>query len=154
SLSTVIFILSLHDALPIYKLKCICFDIINTLVKTASELNMIEYVSDLKEITSFSSLEQLENHLKFSAKTICQKVEEKKESHQEQLREKIKTYIHNNFNQYELSLESIADAFQLSIPYVSKFIKEQFGYSFTQYVFELRVNEVKKQLVETDKLMK
>src|SRR5699024_2190287 len=90
----------------------------------------------------------------FSAKTICQKVEEKKESHQEQLREKIKTYIHNNFNQYELSLESIADAFQLSIPYVSKFIKEQFGYSFTQYVFELRVNEVKKQLVETDKIIK
>lgn len=144
----------IEQNLPLYKLKCICFDIINTLVKTASELNMIEYVSDLKEITSFSSLEQLENHLKFSAKTICQKVEEKKESHQEQLREKIKTYIHNNFNQYELSLESIADAFQLSIPYVSKFIKEQFGYSFTQYVFELRVNEVKKQLVETDKLIK
>src|SRR5699024_459841 len=115
----------IEQNLPLYKLKCICFDIINTLVKTASELNMIEYVSDLKEITSFSSLEQLENHLKFSAKTICQKVEEKKESHQEQLREKIKTYIHNNFNQYELSLESIADAFQLSIPYVSKFIKEQ-----------------------------
>src|SRR5699024_11752737 len=73
---------------------------------------------------------------------------------QDKLRKKIKTFIHNNFYKYELSLESIADAFQLSIPYLSKFIKEQFGYPFNQYVFELRVNEVKKQLVETDKLIK
>src|SRR5699024_6158048 len=63
-------------------------------------------------------------------------------------------YIHANYKRYEISLDGISNEFQLSIPYLSKFIKDQLGISFTQYVFQLRVDEVKRQLRETDKLIK
>src|SRR5699024_8425163 len=64
------------------------------------------------------------------------------------------TYIQANYDQYDLSLEKIANEFKLSVPYLSKFIKEQSGSTFTQFVFQLRLDEVKRQLRETNNLIK
>src|SRR5699024_6783247 len=136
------------------QMKCISFDIINVLVKTASELDVMQHVGDLKEIVNFTSLEQLEKKLRKVTKQICEKVDANKKLHNNSMREEVKIYIQKNYNQYNLSLENMANDFQLSTPYLSKFIKEQFGISFTQYVFQLRLEEAKRQLRETNKLIK
>lgn len=134
--------------------KCICFDIINTIVKTVSELGLSEYVENFNHIVDFNSTEQLRKQLHTVVMKISKEVEGKKESHNDKLRKEILTYIKANYNLYELTLEKIAVDFQLSVSYLSRFIKDQTGVTFTQYVQDIRIAHVKKQLKETDQSIK
>ncbi|MBO1512760.1 helix-turn-helix domain-containing protein [Metabacillus bambusae] len=140
--------------LSIQVLKCICFDIINSIVKTTSEMGLSKYIRDFKAIADFHSIEQLHKQLHTLILTICKEVDDKKESHNDKLRNDILDYIRDNYNNYELSLESLALKFQLSVSYVSRFIKGQTGVTFTQYLQDLRMEDVKRQLKETDKSIK
>jgi AraC-like DNA-binding protein len=140
--------------LSIQVLKCICFDIINAIVKTISEMGLSKDIQDFKAIADFNSIEQLHKQLHELVLTICEEVDGKKESHNNKLRNDVLDYIKNNYNMYELSLESIAFEFQLSVSYLSRFIKGQTGVTFTQYLQDLRMEDVKKQLKETDKPIK
>ncbi|WP_052737966.1 helix-turn-helix domain-containing protein [Bacillus sp. SA1-12] len=140
--------------LSVQVLKCICFDIINTVVKTASEMGLNRSIKDFNAIADFHSIEQLQKQLHTLIMTICIEVQNKKESHNDKLRNDILDYINENYHHYDLSLESIAIKFQLSVSYVSRFIKGQTGVTFTQYLQDLRMEDVKKQLKETDKSIK
>ncbi|WP_338788015.1 AraC family transcriptional regulator [Metabacillus sp. FJAT-53654] len=140
--------------LSIQVLKCICFDIINAIVKTISEMGLSKDIQDFKAIADFNSIEQLHKQLHELVLTICEEVDGKKESHNDKLRNDVLDYIRDNYNMYELSLESIALEFQLSVSYLSRFIKGQTGVTFTQYLQDLRMEDVKRQLRETDKPIK
>ncbi|MBD1383080.1 helix-turn-helix domain-containing protein [Metabacillus arenae] len=140
--------------LSIQVLKCICFDIINSVVKTITEIGLRKHIQDFNRIVDFNSIEQLHEQLHKIVLAICEEVEDKKESHNDKLRNDILDYIKANYKLYELSLESIALEFQLSISYLSRFIKGQTGVTFTQYIQDLRMEDVKKQLKETDQPIK
>lgn len=137
-----------------YQIKAICFDIINTVIKTASELGLTEQIENIDELVDFQNLEQLEQSLQKTVIHLCEKIERKTESYNEQLRRNIIEYIHSNYKNYDLSLESMARHFNLSVPYLSRFVKEQVGETFTHYVFELRLRDVKYELTHSDKLIK
>ncbi|GGJ51978.1 helix-turn-helix domain-containing protein [Virgibacillus salexigens] len=138
-----------HNDCSIQVLKCICFDVINTTVKTISEIGLSHLIKDFNRIVDFHSMEQLHQKLESLVVEICHEVERKKKSHNDQLRNDILNYINENYQLYELSLENVALEFKLSVSYLSRFIKEQTGATFTQYVQELRMENVKKQLKET-----
>ncbi|MGM7723569.1 helix-turn-helix domain-containing protein [Metabacillus sp. Hm71] len=140
--------------LSIQVLKCICFDIINAIVKTVSEMGLSKYIQDFNVIADFNSIEQLHKQLHTLVLTICEEVDSKKESHNDKLRNDILDYIKDNYHMCELSLESVALKFQLSVSYLSRFIKGQTGVTFTQYLQDLRMEDVKRQLKETDKPIK
>ncbi|WP_257348921.1 helix-turn-helix domain-containing protein [Pseudalkalibacillus decolorationis] len=142
------------EELSIQILKCVCFDIINTVLKTVSEIGLSEHVQDFNSIVDFNSIEELDRKLQTVVIDICQKVEEKKESHNSELRNEIINYIKTNYNKYDLSLENTAEQFQLSVSYLSRFLKEQTGVTFSKYVFHLRIEEVKKCLKESNQSIK
>ncbi|NAP01707.1 helix-turn-helix domain-containing protein [Halomonas sp. MG34] len=131
-------------------LKCICFDIINTVIKTISEMGSTNYMKDMNRIVDFNSVEQLHQELHTLIVAVCDEMDSKKECRNDKMGNDILEYINANYNLYELSLESIAIDVKLSVSNLSRFIKEQTGVTFTQYVQDLRINEVKKQLKETD----
>ena len=47
------------------------------------------------------------------------------------------------------SLEQVADSFSLSQSYLSRFYKQETGYTFTQYITLLRLDKAKRLLIET-----
>lgn len=130
--------------------KAVCFDIINTIVKTVSELGLGKHLNNYNQIVDFPSIEQLYKELCSVIYIICKEVEAKKESHNDKLRNDILDYIKTNYQLYELTLGNMAIEFQLSISYLSRFIKDQTGVTFTQYIQDLRMEDVKKQLRKTD----
>ena len=85
---------------------------------------------------------------------ICHEVSRKNERSNSQLCNEILAYIRENYAEYDLSLESIAQKFKLSTSYLSRFLKEQTGVNFTQYVWHLRIEEVKRKLTDTDETIK
>ncbi|MFC0470523.1 helix-turn-helix domain-containing protein [Halalkalibacter kiskunsagensis] len=140
--------------LSIHVLKAVCFDIINTVVKTISELGLTTPGDTFRKMVDFDRIEQLHKHLNLLVVETCKKVDNNKESHNIKLRNDIMKYIKANYHLFELSLEKIAIEFQLSVSYISRFIKDQSGVNFKQYVQQLRMEEVKRQLKTTDKPIK
>src|SRR5699024_6923284 len=80
-----------ENKMSVYQLKCICFDIINALLKTSAELGVTDKIGDLKQLTNFSTLDQLEKRILHSSKDICEYVEKKRECDNQYLRTEILT---------------------------------------------------------------
>ncbi|MUV37270.1 Histidine kinase [Lentibacillus sp. JNUCC-1] len=135
-------------------MKAVYFDIVNTIVKTIIDLGIAEEVTDIEQVVNFSNPRELKKDLHNMIDQVCRIVVTKKSNFNEQLVVKMTDYIHNNFKAYDMSLEKLAAEFKLSVPYLSRFIKEQFGSTFSNYVFSLRLEEVKKQLLSSNQLIK
>src|SRR5699024_11308538 len=103
--------------------KAICFDTINTVIKTASELGLTEQIENIDELVDFQNLEQLEQSLQKTVIHLCEKIDRKTESYNEQLRRNIIEYIYSNYKNYDLSLESIALQFYLSVSFLRRFVE-------------------------------
>ncbi|NGP45293.1 AraC family transcriptional regulator [Bacillaceae bacterium SIJ1] len=140
--------------ISIQSLKYIFYDIINTVIKTAMELRVTENMDEFNEIGDFNSVEQLGKRLGAVIINVCESVEQQKENRSQQLKKELLQYIQDHYKDNDLSLEAVARHFQLSVPYLSKFFKEQTGETFTQYVVSLRIAQVKKLLSETNQPIK
>jgi YesN/AraC family two-component response regulator len=153
SLKTIITSLSNHDT-SIHMLKAMCFDLINTILKTGQELELRIPTDLVKRLVQFKSLDDLEDTIHVIIHLVCYEIEQRKVSHNNDLRDNILAYIHQQFTAHELSLEFVAAHFQVSTSYLSRFMKEQTGETFTQYVWKLRNQEFKRQLKESNRPIK
>lgn len=138
----------------IHMLRAMCFELINTIFKTTLELDIEPNKEMTKKLVQFKSLEDLEKTIQTMIIHVCEAVEKRKASHNDSLRDGILRYIHEEFRSRELSVESTAKTFQVSVSYLSRFMKEQTGSTFTQYIGHLRHEAFKKQLIETNKPIK
>ncbi|MCM3339394.1 helix-turn-helix domain-containing protein [Paenibacillus sp. MER TA 81-3] len=142
------------QSLSVSLLRCICFDILNTLLKSASELGMDEFVHDIPNLTSFESLEELEQKLCSLASKICKQVEQKTESEQHSLMDEIIAHVDEQYANYNLSLEQLAQKYSISSSYLSRAFKEKTGSNFSQYIWQRRMDEVIRQLLTTSDPLK
>ncbi|MFC4404109.1 helix-turn-helix domain-containing protein [Gracilibacillus xinjiangensis] len=136
--------------MSIYLLKCMCYDIINLIIKTVYEMKLDLSIKAVNELADFHSIQQLEENVKFLIKGICQEVNARKDNQNMILREKLLEYIHLQYTSHNLSLENAAEKLHVSVSFLSRFMKEETGFTFTQYVWNLRMGEVKRQLTETN----
>lgn len=60
----------------------------------------------------------------------------------------IKSYIDNNYMQEELSLQEVADEFDISSSYLGKLMRSELGKTFIEYLTEVRIEKAKKMLEE------
>jgi YesN/AraC family two-component response regulator len=80
---------------------------------------------------------------------LCQVVNVNKKSHNHELKQEILAYIQSQFASSDLSLDAIAEHFDLSMKYVSNFFKEQTGTTFTDYLNDVRMRHARKLLSTT-----
>ncbi|MFE0556609.1 helix-turn-helix domain-containing protein [Paenibacillus sp. NPDC058910] len=138
----------------LFYFRCMSFDLINTFLRTMNELKLSipqEYRSHLAE---FTTLKQLDAGMTGLIDLICDYVQANKESKNTAMGAEIFQYIEQHYQEYDLNLEKIADHFQMSISYFSRYMKDQTGYTFTEYVTHLRMEEVKRLLKHSDLAIK
>ncbi|MRN54344.1 helix-turn-helix domain-containing protein [Paenibacillus sp. LC-T2] len=143
-----------EEPLPLQLLRCICFDLLNSLLRTASELGMNRVFANISAYTSFETLEELEDKLLFLATEICQQVERNQETNQSTLIDDIVIYVNQQFADYTLSLEHVALKYSISTSYLSRSFKEKTSYNFSQYIWLRRVDEVIRLLESTSAPLK
>ncbi|MFB9756288.1 AraC family transcriptional regulator [Paenibacillus hodogayensis] len=136
------------QSLPILRLKY--SDLINSVFKLMRELRIVDNTDKIRDIAEFTSLSELEVLLRHLVEDICNHVVRKRESNNTRLQNEVITLIQSRFQSIDFSLEQLAIHFRLSSSYLSRFIKEQTGMTFTDYVQQLRQEEAKRLLVETD----
>ncbi|MGF6949996.1 two-component system response regulator YesN [Neobacillus sp. B4I6] len=149
-----IFEVVINKDFSVQMVKCICFDIINTVLKVAVEMGLGEKNYEMNKVVDFNSIGELEKHLHPLIIDICHEVSRKNEKSNSQLCNEILAYIRENYAKYDLSLENIAQKYKLSTSYLSRFLKEQTGVNFTQFVWHLRIEEVKRKLTDTHETIK
>jgi AraC-like DNA-binding protein len=64
--------------------------------------------------------------------------------------EQILAYIRQHYLHHQFSLEEVAEQFKLSMSNLSRLIKDVTGETFTDYVFDLRKEKVKEELLHTN----
>lgn len=139
-----------QEAPQMYLLRCLCFDLLNALLRTATELGMHEVLRTIPSLTSFETLEELEDNLGELTMQICLHVERKTETEQTSLIDDIVAYVDQQYADYTLSLEHLALKYSISTSYLSRSFKDKTGSTFSQYIWQLRMNEVIRLLTTTE----
>lgn len=142
------------EPLQIHLLRCICFDLLNALLRSASEVGMNEAFTNISDYTSFETLEEFEDKLLSLTTEVCERVERNHEQAAPKLIDDIVHYVNQQFADYTLSLEHVALKFSVSTSYLSRSFKEKTGISFSQYIWKRRMEEVIRLLVTTSAPLK
>ncbi|NIK78053.1 YesN/AraC family two-component response regulator [Paenibacillus castaneae] len=143
-----------RENLSVGLLRCLCFDVLNSLLRTAAELGMDEVHGEISSLHAFETLEGLENRLSSLAVQICSEATHQTETAQPALMDEIVAYVAQNYADYTLSLEHIALKYDTSTSYLSRSFKEKTGLNFTQYIWQCRLKEVILQLNHTSAPLK
>ncbi len=135
-------------------LRLVCMDLINSIAKVMREMQIEGQVDLIKQAAEFKHLDDLKETVQEIIVLICQHAHRIQEKQYSLLGEQILSFIQTHYRSPDLSLSYIAEHFQLSPSYVSRFLKEHYGILFTEYIFQLRHEEAKRLLVETDKTIR
>ena len=130
------------------------FYLLNTLTKFASKIDSHDALMAAEKATDFHSLYDLEPNLLQIAQLLCALVQEKPQNKESQLKQELFDFINKNYAASQLSLEWLAEEFDMSVSYLSRFIKKESGLTFSKYIQELRLNKIKQALVETNRPIK
>lgn len=130
--------------------RCICFDLLNTILKAASELGNHGLMQQIAPNMMYGgTLDEFERSLLDLASQICSQVEQDNQQEEQSVIDRIVAYIDAHYTDNSLSLESVAFEFGISPSHVSRSFKEKMGLNFIQYIWQKRMGEVMHQLKTT-----
>ena len=130
--------------------QCRCYDIINIMIKTANQINCELELGDIKSLCTFSNLDEFKKHARKLTIQICKQYEQFKEQRKSKMKAELINYVNAHFCETDMSLESVANYFDISANHLSRLYKQETGCNFTQYITMLRMDQVKAQLIHTD----
>lgn len=143
---------------PIYLVRCICFDMISTIIKVMNEKS-VEFCIDRKtypdaaSIMDFETVEELEGMIKTLCLDLCSQIAKSKENNSFDLKSRIIAYVKSDFMNYDFSVQKMASELNVSVSYLSRYFKEQTGSNISDYVNHLKIDYAKQLLVQKDEPM-
>lgn len=135
-------------------MRCIGFDILNTILKTADEAGVDNLSGGIPAIEAFSSPDELEQSFLRLVDRLCEQVEQKEECETHTLMDTIVAYIDEHYADHSLSLETISHNYSISMSYFSRSFKEKVGINFVQYIWQKRMAAAIVELTTTDDPLK
>ncbi|MCU6713010.1 AraC family transcriptional regulator [Paenibacillus sp. J5C_2022] len=137
-----------------YQYKQFAREVINKtmkiLVSNGIEISsIVENSSPFERIKSFTLPEHYHHLFRLLLSDACHKIKEKNDGSDEPVIAFVKDYIHCHYNK-DISLENIADRLNLSLSYLSNFIKDKTGENFSQILNEVRIAKAKQLLADNE----
>jgi AraC-like DNA-binding protein len=133
----------------LFMARSICYELIHTILRPLDEMNMREDRKPLPDVLSlfaFETVEELSELVRKISLDIGGRIKESKESRNYALKEELIGYIERHYADYHFSLQTMAEALSMSASYLSRYFKDQTGYTVSQYVHEVRLNKAKELL--------
>lgn len=132
----------------------LCYGLFHSALRAMEHVDLGEFAGELRSLQDFTTLDQFRQLMRRFTISVCELQESRQRHEQRALRERIVAYLQEHFASQSLSLEQTAADLGLSPAYISRFLREETGYSFIQYVTLLRINQIKAQLATTDRKIK
>ncbi len=115
-------------------------DILNEKNQKKLDSDVYDFTALKKSVFEESSFCEFEKQYTEIVLDFMKKIIKKKESNQNDLLEKVKQYVEENYDNTELCAQSIADKFKLSAKYLSYAFKEYTGMSLLVYLQKKRID--------------
>lgn len=134
--------------------RCLCYDVINTLVKTLHEMdhggrNSESLFPNVVSLLQFETVEQLSETLAAASSQWFQLMQDKKKQ-ADGLLDTMLAYISHHFREPTFSVQNLADHLSMSPSYISRYFKERTGRTLTDHLHEIRIDQAKKMLESND----
>lgn len=107
----------------------------------------------LSEIRKKETILDILDYFREILQSICQEKRKNSSADNEDIAEKVRLFLLENYKNGKVSLTEIAKDFNISPNYLCRIFKEKMGITLMNYIQDLRIQEAKRLLVETDKKM-
>lgn len=144
------------ESLSVQMAKCLLFDLINTMIKAmnqvsfACETQLFDQLNPLERLTGAQTIQELYTVMIELSAEICQAVQAGHIDHGSQLVDDVRSFVSDHFREYNLSISSIAEHFNLVPSYLSRLYKDQSGESLLDTINRTRIQEAKRLLKDPD----
>ena len=131
-----------------------CSELSGILLHAAQE-NKISYrKNNWTALVTYDNLDAFRASSKELTANLCRQICKRQELDSIKKKNEVLGFITKNFTRDDFSLDLIADSLNLTKSRISAILKEDVGMGFPQYISLLRINEVKRQLVESQEPIK
>lgn len=135
------------------------YDIIATVGRIISEItedgtagfNHADYCKRMMAAKGFAEFSAILDEFFAELEACC---EGRKIRHSEGLKNRITGYIEEHYNQTSFSLSGMAEYFNITPSYLSRYFKECFGENFNSYVSRYKIEKAKQMLSDTNYAIK
>ena len=142
---------TVHGKLPVELLRCLVFDIFSTIAKVINEMEIDDNSSikkhSINDILQFKTIEEFHQRINELCMAASDYANANKKSHNELLKSGILDFIERNLTDNRLSVNYIADEFNITATYLSRFFKEQTSQNLLDYINRSRIIEAKTLLL-------
>ena len=142
------------NSISLFVAKLYCYDIINTILKAINRINRVYSINvnypEIETLSKFETVEQLADLVRNISHELCKFIHEYMYNQKKDRISDFKNYIKEHYNDYDFSVQRMADYFQITASNLSHYFKEQAGENITDYVDYLRIEKAKNLLLSTD----
>jgi len=132
------------------RLHYITSSIIIQLIPLIEEIDLKESDKMIDNLIHYYSIDAFTSRLEDLCIKILDGLEKKKQEERDALFYKIVSYIDNNYHDHEISQKQIADQFNITPSFLSRFFRERAGVNFIDYLTEKRMSRACDLLVNTN----
>ncbi len=130
--------------------RLLCSELSNALFRLAQE-NRISYrQSNWTELVAYHDLREFRCSAQELTTYLCEQIQKRLEQDIVRQKNEVLSFISQNFTREDFSMDLVADSLNMTKTKIGAIVKEAIGMGFPQYISLLRLNEIKRQLVETD----
>ena len=132
----------------------ICIELTATLLRVVQDMGItgsLEMSSIYTNIAQMNSIPEISEWFLNYCAGMMQKVSELRKDKTQQIIEQAEKYIAANLGNPDLTLQSVSDHVNLSVPYFSSIFYKATGFHISEYINRIRIKEAQKQLLETSK---
>ncbi|UQZ84192.1 Arabinose operon regulatory protein [Paenibacillus konkukensis] len=146
-----------QSGLTLFIARELCYDMIHKFIAFIEKKrpgSSSDSFPDVMALTDVTTLDEIAGVFTTACATLCNSLQERKPASSAALIEQITEYILNHYNEYDFSVQKIADHFSLSLSYLSRYFKEQTGRTVMDYLNEIRIDQAKLLLRTNDRSVK
>lgn len=134
--------------------QCMCFDVINMIIRAAGVIGEEVQTGDLKALCTYVDMPAFKEQVYNCTYDLCQTRRQRQEEEGKRVKSEIINYVNSHFRDSDMSLNLISERFGHSTSFLSRFFKQETGCNFINYLTMLRFDWIKEQLTLTDKPIK
>lgn len=139
-----------NSTLPPAAARNLFYNMAASALKALEGLNIsIHPAFHLDEFLHMDTLHEMKEYIEELYRHVCDIIIAEKESKNTKLRDDILNYINEHLTDSDLTLTNLADKFGGSLAYFSRFIKDQTGTNFVDYLNKRRI-ELSRSLLKKD----
>ncbi|UVI28289.1 helix-turn-helix domain-containing protein [Paenibacillus spongiae] len=148
------------SAMPLHMVRCICYDMINCIIKEMYRIKGTLDAGkgpypDVFSLTKFDTIQELAAVIEVMCERLCADiVQAQAESKSAGQKQEMLVYIQNNYHDQQFSVQNMADRFSISASYLKRQFKEQTGKTITDFLNHYRMEQAKHLLRTTDMKLK